>query len=97
MLQNTTDPEEVELIKYASNTLYAGGVDTITATIAVFFLAMTLYPEVQKKAQQEIDEVIGKHRLPRMVDRERLPYLTAVYKEVLRWQSIGPLGKTLAW
>jgi UDP-glucose 6-dehydrogenase len=69
MLQNTTDPEEVELIKYASNTLYAGSVD-LTAKIAVF---LTLYPEVQK-AQQEIDGVVGKHRLPSMADRDRLPY-----------------------
>jgi len=92
MLQNTTDLEERELIKFAANTLYAGGTDTITASIAVFFLAMTLYPEVQKKAQQEIDEVIGKDRLPCMADRDKLPYLGAVYKEVLRWQSIGPVG-----
>jgi len=96
MLQNTTDPEERELIKFAANTLYAGGTDTITASIAVFFLAMTLYPEVQKKAQREIDEVIGKDRLPCLADRDKLPYLGAVYKEVLRWQSIGPVGKTPA-
>ena len=96
MLQNTTDPEERELIKFAANTLYAGGTDTITASIAVFFLAMTLYPEVQKKAQREIDDVIGKDRLPCLADRDKLPYLGAVYNEVLRWQSIGPVGKTPA-
>ncbi|PFH46697.1 hypothetical protein AMATHDRAFT_69268 [Amanita thiersii Skay4041] len=92
MLQSDLSPEESELIKFASNSLYAGGTDTVTATIAVFFLAMVLYPEVQKRAQREIDEVVGGHRLPCMADRDQLPYLAAVQKEVMRWQSIGPMG-----
>lgn len=46
---------------------------TVSA-IKSFFLAMTLYPEVQKKAQAEIDTVIGADRLPSFEDRERLLY-----------------------
>ena len=64
----------------------------VSATIT-FFLAMSLYPEVQAKAQREIDQVIGTNRLPSYKDRSSLPYLTALIKEVLRWNPVAPLGK----
>ena len=53
---------------------------------------MVLYPEVQRKAQAEIEAVLGKDRLPSAEDRENLPYLNAVYLEVLRWNNVAPLG-----
>ena len=53
---------------------------------------MALYPEVQKKAQAEIDTVIGPNRLPDFYDRPSLPYINAVVKELLRWNLVGPLG-----
>lgn len=57
-----------------------------------FFLAMSIFPEAQKKAQEEIDRVIGQHRLPSAADREKLPYVEAVVKEVLRWHPVAPMG-----
>lgn len=54
---------------------------------------MTVYPEVQKRAQQEIDSVIGHDRLPTLADRDRLPYLRALCTEVLRWMPAAPLGE----
>lgn len=53
---------------------------------------MTVYPEVQKKAREEIDRVIGPDRLPTVADREKLPYINATVKEVLRWQPVAPMG-----
>ena len=53
---------------------------------------MVLYPEFQRKAQEEIDRVIGNDRFPTFVDQANLPYLDAVVKEVLRWAPVGPLG-----
>ena len=53
---------------------------------------MTLYPDVQKRAQHEIDTVIGRDRLPTMADRDRLPYVAALCTEVLRWMPAAPLG-----
>lgn len=57
------------------------------AAIYAFFKAMTLFPEAQRKAQAEIDAVVGNDRLPGFADRDRLPYLNAVALEVLRWHS----------
>lgn len=53
---------------------------------------MVIYPEIQKKAQLEIDTVIGTDRLPNFGDRSSLPYINALAKEVLRWQPVAPMG-----
>jgi hypothetical protein len=64
---------------------------TVSAIYSLF-LAMTLFPDVQKKAQAEIDAVVGADRLPSFADRESLPYTEALVKEVLRWNVVGPTG-----
>lgn len=45
---------------------------------------MLLYPDVQRKAQAELDRVIGSDRLPEFSDEHSVPYITAVVHEVLR-------------
>lgn len=62
-----------------------------------FILAMTQYPEVQRKAQAEIDRVVGNSRLPDYSDQDELPYVDAVLKEVLRWHPVTPLGMPLVF
>lgn len=54
---------------------------------------MTIYPEVQQKAQAEIDAVVGSSRLPSSQDRDSLPYINALMKELLRWHVAGPMGE----
>ncbi|EPQ59616.1 cytochrome P450 [Gloeophyllum trabeum ATCC 11539] len=85
-------PEEETTIKWAAASLYSGGADTTVSAIYTFYLAMTLYPEAQKRAHAEIDAVIGCDRLPTFADREHLPYVEALVKEVLRWNPVTPLG-----
>lgn len=53
---------------------------------------MTLFPDVQLKAREEIDRVIGTNRLPNLEDRPNLPYVEAVVKESFRWHPIVPMG-----
>ncbi|ETW79741.1 cytochrome P450 monooxygenase 105 [Heterobasidion irregulare TC 32-1] len=91
---NPTDLKEEEDIKAAAGVLYGAATDTTSACLDTFFLAMTLYPEVQAKAQEELDRVIGPDRLPDFNDREAhsLPYLECVIKEVYRWGAPVPLG-----
>ena len=52
---------------------------------------MLKYPAVQRQAQEEIDRVIGASRLPNLEDRENLPYIDAVVKEVYRWGTMIPI------
>lgn len=61
-----------------------------TITITTFYLAMTLYPEVYKRLQEEVDRVVGHGRLPSYSDRPNLPYVDAVLKETLRWETVLP-------
>ncbi|KAG5643123.1 hypothetical protein DXG03_001549 [Asterophora parasitica] len=53
---------------------------------------MVRNPEVFRKAQEELDQVIGSGRLPTFDDRGSLPYLECILKEVLRWNPPVPLG-----
>lgn len=53
---------------------------------------MVLYPETQKRAQAELDHIVGGSRLPTFEDRNRLPYINAMVKELLRWHPIAPMG-----
>ncbi|OCH85805.1 cytochrome P450 [Obba rivulosa] len=78
--------------KWAAAALFAAGSDTTVSAMATFFLAMVLFPEVQQRAQREIDTVIGTGQLPLASDRERLPYVNALCLEVMRWQPVLPLG-----
>lgn len=52
---------------------------------------MQLYPDAQSKAQAELDAVVGPDRFPKFSDRQSLPYVNAVVKEVLRWNAVLPL------
>jgi len=53
---------------------------------------MIAFPEVQRRAQAELDTVVGRDRVPTFADAPRLPYVSAVIKEVLRWRPSVPLG-----
>ncbi|KAL4061719.1 cytochrome P450, partial [Scleroderma yunnanense] len=76
--------------------LFTAGTDTTAAAIHSMFLAMTLYPEVQKKAQAEIDAIIGLDRLPTLSDRQSLPYIEALVKEIHRWHVVSSLDVCLS-
>ena len=67
----------------------------IAGVFIAFMLAMALYPDVQRRAQAEIDRVIGRGCMPNFSARERLPYIEAMVKEVVRWRPIDPLGMPL--
>ncbi|KAM5541056.1 hypothetical protein V8D89_005367 [Ganoderma adspersum] len=68
------------------------GVGTTLASIEIFLLAMLHYPGVMKKAQGEVDSVIGTSRMPEFSDMESMPYMIALIKEVARWRPIAPTG-----
>ncbi|KIJ34803.1 hypothetical protein M422DRAFT_34906 [Sphaerobolus stellatus SS14] len=91
-LSQSLTPEKENALKWTAFSIFGGGFDTTSSAILTFFLAMTLYPEVQAKAQAEIDMVIGNARLPTMADRSSLPYVEALVREVFRWGPPVPGG-----
>ncbi|KAF5692956.1 oxidoreductase [Fusarium denticulatum] len=86
------DEETDTAIKQTAAVMYAAGADTTVSSIRGFALAMLLFPEVQRKAQREIDSVVGTERLPQFEDRDNLPYVDALINESLRWIPVTPMG-----
>ncbi|KAF8880400.1 cytochrome P450 [Infundibulicybe gibba] len=84
--------EYEDILRNAFATAYAGAAETTSNAVATFLLAMATNPDVQRKAQDEIDAVIGNDRLPELRDRPSLPYVEALYREVMRWHPGLPLG-----
>ncbi|KAJ7312302.1 cytochrome P450 [Mycena albidolilacea] len=72
--------------------IFNAGNHVTVAVLGTFALAMLLHPDIQKKAQLEIDSVVGRDRLPTFDDKPALPYISALVKEVLRWKSVAPLA-----
>ena len=58
----------------------------------MFFFAMITNPEAMKKAQEELDRVVGRRELPDFCHKDSLPYIDALVKEVLRWGSSLPFS-----
>ncbi|PCH39680.1 cytochrome P450, partial [Wolfiporia cocos MD-104 SS10] len=77
--------EHEDDIKGLAAVLYGGGTDTTSSILLTFIMAMTLFPYALQKAQEELDLVVGRHRLPDLEDRDSLPYLDSLIKEVYRW------------
>ncbi|KAG8966453.1 hypothetical protein FRB90_010959, partial [Tulasnella sp. 427] len=84
--------DDVEAIKYSGFSFYSAGSETTEFTFRAFLLAMALYPEVQARAHEEINRVIGRDRMPTFDDKDNTPYIKAIIQEVLRWSPAGPIG-----
>jgi len=66
-------------------------IETVSSMYSLF-LVLVLFPQVQRRAQAELDAVIGRDRLPMFDDRPRLPYIEAFCKELMRWNMVTPTG-----
>jgi cytochrome P450 len=82
-----------EMVKEVIGVAYLAGTDTTGTPVLSFFLAMLLNPDVQKKAQAEVDRIVGADRLPEIEDRKDMPYIEALVNELFRWLPVLPMGK----
>ncbi|KAJ5221400.1 uncharacterized protein N7469_010287 [Penicillium citrinum] len=88
----TLSHEDEQAILWTAASLYGAGSDTTVISLTTFTLAMVMYPNVQRKAQEEIDRVVGVGRLPSFQDRNQLTYINALVKEILRWWPVSHMG-----
>ncbi|KAK7687147.1 hypothetical protein QCA50_009650 [Cerrena zonata] len=75
---------------YFGLSMMEGGADTTAMFLQFFVLCMLANPDVKKKAQQEIDKVIGQNRSPELEDLNDLPYVRAIINEVHRYRPGAP-------
>jgi len=92
LLEKENGNHDEETVKAVATSLFLGGTETTSSSFLMFLLAMVLNPNVQTKAQEEIDRVVGNERLPNFDDRPDLPYTEGVYLETLRWWPVVPLA-----
>jgi cytochrome P450 len=77
---------------YVVGMMAIAGALTIGSPLQSYILAMCHYPWWQARVREEIEQVC-EGRCPEWGDREQLPTLRAVMKEVLRWRPPVPTGK----
>ncbi|KAK0652564.1 cytochrome P450 [Cercophora newfieldiana] len=82
----------LEDIKGAAATVLIAGNDTTAATVTLLILYLMQNPHVQRKAQEEVDRVVGRDRLPTWEDTPNLPYMNLVLQETYRMNPLSPLG-----
>ncbi|KAF5379337.1 hypothetical protein D9757_007605 [Collybiopsis confluens] len=86
---------QIEAIQSMGLVSFIAAADTTVSSIGSFFLCMCLYQKTQRKGQEELDRVVGRDRLPTFEDRNSLPYVEAIYREVMRLHPAVPLGNSL--
>ena len=68
--------------------IWVAAADTTAIAILTNMRYLAANPEVQRKAQEELDQVCGAHRPPTWADRSRLPYINCIMKEGLRMSGV---------
>ncbi|NWU36588.1 CP1A4 protein, partial [Hylia prasina] len=81
-----------EKIIHIVNDLFGAGFDTVTTALSWGLMYAALYPDIQRKIQEELDQTIGRERRPRLSDRGTLPYTEAFILEMFRHSSFLPFA-----
>lgn len=66
--------------------------ETVSSTTCSLLAELSKHPEVQEKAQKELDDVVGRGRLPSWMDKKNLPYVDAVITELYRISIVFFIG-----
>lgn len=77
---------------FMAGLLMEAGSETVSLTVNSAVHLLCAHPEWIKKAQQQIDSVIGEDRSPVFADFEKLPLVNAIIKETFRMRPISPFG-----
>ncbi|EMD42065.1 hypothetical protein CERSUDRAFT_120902 [Gelatoporia subvermispora B] len=77
---------------YLTGDMFIAGSDTTSAALGVVSMAAACYPEAQARVQAQLDEVVGRNRIPTFDDRKLLTEVEAFVLEVFRWRPAAVLG-----
>ncbi|KIK51635.1 hypothetical protein GYMLUDRAFT_50453 [Collybiopsis luxurians FD-317 M1] len=93
-LLESKDKEDLDHLDMAilCSAFMIGGVETTASIMQWFSALIPAYPEIQQKAQEELDRVVGRDRMPTVEDEKNLPYIHAIIKEVERCHNPFWLG-----
>uniref|UniRef100_A0A8C5WI64 Cytochrome P450 n=1 Tax=Leptobrachium leishanense TaxID=445787 RepID=A0A8C5WI64_9ANUR len=95
MEKKKNDPQTEFTLKnliYSTLQIFYAGIETMSNTLMYALLIMLKHPDVLEKVYEEIDQVIGRERIPKVQDRGEMPYTEAVIHEMQRFIDLLPLG-----
>ncbi|CAE6371292.1 unnamed protein product [Rhizoctonia solani] len=93
LLTGLNPEEQDKRLKEIGIALFGAGTDSTASLVVNFVAAMVLNPRIQARAQLELDTVLGWAVLPRISDKERLPYIGNIIDEIFRLYPVVPLGR----
>ncbi|KAF7303882.1 putative cytochrome P450 [Mycena indigotica] len=82
---------DLSKIRYLGGALVEGGSDTTSSFLQSLVLVLAAFPDAQKKAQEEMDRIVGTQRLPSLKDLDDLHYIRALILETHRFRPVAPL------
>ncbi|XP_008820831.1 cytochrome P450 1B1 [Nannospalax galili] len=82
---------ELEKVPGTITDIFGASQDTLSAALLWLLILFTRYPDVQARVQAELDQVVGRDRLPCMGDQPNLPYVMAFLYETMRFSSFLPV------
>ncbi|XP_006882409.1 PREDICTED: cytochrome P450 1B1-like [Elephantulus edwardii] len=82
---------EVEYVPAVVTDIFGASQDTLSTALQWLLILFTRYPEVQARVQAELDQVVGRERLPCIDDQPKLPYIMAFLYEAMRFSSFVPI------
>ncbi|KAF8139802.1 cytochrome P450 [Boletus edulis] len=74
---------------YLAGAMFGAGAETTASAITIMIMAAALHREAQSKAQEELDRVVGRERLPSFADQQMLPQVAAFTLESMRWRPVN--------
>ncbi|XP_074660967.1 cytochrome P450 2J2-like [Tubulanus polymorphus] len=80
------------MIKHSVNNILLAAVESTQVVMRWLLLYLVRYPDVMRRCQQEIDEVVGREQSVSIHHKSRMLYTQATVLETLRHANIAPLG-----
>ena len=77
--------------------MFQAGSETTSTFLTWLLIYLINYPEVQQKAQEEVDRVAGRDSLPTWDQKDDLHYIHALTYEVMRFADIAPFAGIHFW
>lgn len=90
-VREAEDLDDIDMAFLASAFMIAG-VESTASIMQWFSALIPAYPDIQRRAKEELDRVVGRHRLPDVEDEKNLPYCHAIVKEIERCHNPFWLG-----
>ncbi|KAG1844439.1 cytochrome P450 [Suillus tomentosus] len=76
-------------LAYVAGTMFAAGSDTTSSAITIMMMAAATHTDAQARVHEELDNIVGRTRVPTFDDQEMLPQVTPFMLESLRWRPVS--------